>query len=155
MIAYVIGRVFSLTAIDAIRPLWFVAGIAALVYSIRKLHKARRDHEEHIETENGAVDYAGIWRIRSATLAVVISVAILGAALISVIDFLLPGPSRFGVWTIILLTVIPVLFAYKQIDDDRSHDLLLRLIRTRPNSPHRRTMDQMPDEDAPNDARDA
>jgi hypothetical protein len=131
-----------MTLIDLVRLLWLAAGVIALVFAVRKLTKARADHAAHVrEGGNGSVLHAGRWRIRAAWHAVSIAAALTVAAALAVLDWLIPGPSVLGLWTLITLTLVPVLFAWTQIDDDRNHQSLLDLITTEP-ARQRRKMDE-------------
>lgn len=131
-----------MTLADLVRLLWLLGGVVALVFASRKLARARADHAAHIaEGGNGAVLHAGRWRIRAALHALLMAVGLVGAAALAVSDWLIPGPPLFGLWTLTLLTLVMVVFAWSQIDDDLNHQLLLDLITTEP-ARQKRKMDE-------------
>jgi len=130
------------TLIDGVRLLWLAAGIVALLFANRKLEAAQSDHSAHVtEGGNGAVLHAGRWRIRTARYAVALALILVVAALLSTLDWVLAGPARFNIITLVVLTLWPLAFAASLVDDDRNHQLLLDLITTRP-AAQKRKMDE-------------
>ena len=101
----------------------FIISATALVFSVRKLRTAR--HLLH-DGLTAAQRYQARWRNRGAWLAIVISVCFLAVPVIVVADVL--SPASFGVLWVIALSAGMTLFAFKQVDDDRSHDALAAML---------------------------
>lgn len=131
-----------MTLLDGVRLLWLASGLVALLYANRKLEAAKVDHAAHIfEGGNGAVLHAGRWRIRAAKFAVALALILVLAASLSTLDWVLYGPARLNILTLIVLTLWPLLFAASLVDDDRNHQMLLDLITTEP-ATQKRKMDE-------------
>lgn len=129
-----------MTLIDSIRLIWLIAGITSVYFAWQKLSRARHDARAHRDAGgNGAVEYVGSWRIRSARRALYVASSFLLAASLAVLDWILTGVS-LGLLTVIALTLAPVLFAWWQFVDGREHQAMLQLIATQPGRA-RRTMD--------------
>jgi hypothetical protein len=145
VVAVTLSQLSAEAFFQYLRAAWVLYGAMALVYTFRKWTRARLQHHRrrprHPE-ENGAILYDLHWQLRAARLSVAIAACIAAPAALSVIDAIYPGPSLFGGAILLLLTGIPALFTYKQIDDDDSHAQLLRMIESPEGSPKRRSYDR-------------
>jgi uncharacterized membrane protein len=120
-----------MTLIEAVRLAWLLTGLIAVVFAVRKLRRANADHAAHkAENGNGAVRYAGRWRIQQALFALVMAGGLAGAASLAVANWIIGAPTMLGLWALIVLTIVPVVFAFSLVSDDRNHQRLLDLIST-------------------------
>ena len=116
---------------------WLVAGITALIFTIRKVVIARitGDVSKDESTFNAAQRYQARWRLRSAYMALAASIAFAASPITNIL-------SLGSGWTILALSLGFTLFVLKQVDDDRAHDALADMITTEPSGTHQRHMDQ-------------
>ncbi|HEV8654481.1 MAG TPA: hypothetical protein VGR85_03095 [Candidatus Limnocylindria bacterium] len=118
-----------MTLTDIFVFVWLGAGAASLFYTLRKLRKARRDYLAHAaDGMNGQVLFAVRWRLRAAWKSIAIAALIASSAMLALLDRLVEGPPMFGLTILMLLTGIPLVFVWKQIDDDRSSDRLVAIM---------------------------
>lgn len=123
--------------------IWGLASGVALFYSIIRIRKARADLHAHLGQQgNGAVKHAGEWRVHAAYQDLILATSFVLAVLFAILNALVTKNVAFGVLTLLALTAAPVVFAWKQRDDNTNHDKLLSMIATTPEAPTRRMMDQ-------------